>query len=179
MRLRFFLNIEFLCVLISVALTLPGIAMAHGTGYRVLQQGKAVTLECYYSDGKAISYAETYIFSPEDSELEHQNARTDKNGRIAFFPDTPGTWRVTVSDGMGHKIQGQVQVEPESEQTSALEVTPRDPNSKALSKPLSAVLGISLIFNLCLGVLLVRRKNPLGPRHRPSSEPDHLRTGSE
>ena len=156
MRLRFFLNIEFFCVLISVALTLPGVARAHGTGYRVLQQGKAVTLECYYSDGTAMSYAETYIFSPEDADLEHQNARTDKKGRIAFFPDTPGTWRINVSDGMGHKIQGQVQVDPE--QASASKVTPRGQNSAVMSKPLSAVLGISLIFNLCLGVLLVRRK---------------------
>jgi nickel transport protein len=158
MRLRFFLKVEFLCVLIFVALTLPGVARAHGTGYRVLQQGKAVTLECYYSDGTAMSYAETYIFSPEDSDLEHQNARTDKKGRISFFPDTPGTWRVTVSDGMGHKIQGQVMVAPESEQTSAPKVTTPDQNPAALSKPLSAVLGISLIFNLCLGVLLVRRR---------------------
>lgn len=163
MRLGFFLNIEFLCVLISMALTLPGVALAHGTGYRVLHQGKAVTLECYYSDGTAMAYAEAYIFSPEDADLEHQNGRTDKNGRIAFFPDTPGPWRVDVSDGMGHKIQGQVQVAPESESEleSGPKVTPRDKNQNALSGPLSAVLGISLIFNLCLGLLLVRRKNPV------------------
>ncbi|MCP4117579.1 MAG: DUF4198 domain-containing protein [Desulfobacteraceae bacterium] len=157
MRLRFFPTIEFLFVLISVALILPGVALAHGTGYRVLQQDKAVTLECYYSDGTAMAYAETYIYSPEDAELEHQNGRTDKNGRIAFFPDTPGTWLVEVSDGMGHKIQGRVQVQPEQTQESAPKTATRDQNPKALSKPLSAVLGISLIFNLCMGVLLVRR----------------------
>jgi nickel transport protein len=152
MRLRRFLNIKFVCILIALAT--PGIVLAHGTGYRVLDPGKAVTIECYYSDGTAMAYGDTIIFSPEDLKLEHQNGRTDKNGRVAFFPDTPGTWRVNVSDGMGHKIQAQVQVEPGKNPSSKIQ----DPVSTGHSRALLAVMGISLIFNLCAGIVLVRRK---------------------
>ncbi|WP_457552820.1 hypothetical protein [Desulfobacula sp.] len=157
MRLRLFLNIKFVCVLVVIALATPGIVLAHGTGYRVLEQGKAVTIECYYSDGTAMAYADTYIFSPEDLKLEHQNGRTDKNGRVAFFPDTPGTWRVNVSDGIGHKIQAQVQVEPGN--TPPIKI--QDPGYIGQSHTLSAAMGISLIFNLYAGIVVMRRKKPL------------------
>ncbi|RLB93985.1 MAG: hypothetical protein DRH26_02475 [Deltaproteobacteria bacterium] len=157
MRLRFFLNIEFVCVLVVLALVTPGMVLAHGTGYRVLEQGKAVTIECYYSDGTAMAYADTIVFSPEDLKLEHQNGRTDKNGRVAFFPDTLGTWRVTVSDGIGHKIQADIQVEPGN--TPPLKI--QDQGSVGQSHALSAAMGISLIFNLCTVIVLMRRKKPL------------------
>jgi len=155
MRLRLFLNIEFVCVLVVFALVTPGMVLAHGTGYRVLEPGKAVTIECYYSDGTAMAYADTIVFSPENLKLEHQNGRTDKNGRVAFFPDTPGTWRVIVSDGIGHKIQVQVQVEPGN-------APPKIQDQGSVGHhALSAAIGISLIFNLCAVIVLMRRKKPL------------------
>ena len=155
MRLRLFLNIEFVCVLVVLALVTPGMVLAHGTGYRVLEPGKAVTIECYYSGGTAMAYADTIVFSPEDLKLEHQNGRTDKNGRVAFFPDTPGTWRVNVGDGMGHKIQAQVQVEAGNTPSSEIQ----DPGSMGQSNALPAAMGISLIFNLCAFIVLMRKKN--------------------
>ena len=155
MKLRLFLNIEFVCVLVVLALVTPGKVLAHGTGYRVQKPGKAVTIECYYSDGTAMAYADTMVFSPENLKLEHQNGRTDKNGRVAFFPDTPGTWRVIVSDGMGHKIQAEILVGPGN--TPSLKI--QDQDSAGQSRALSAGMGISLIFNLCAVIVLMRRKN--------------------
>lgn len=156
MRLRLFLNIEFVCVLVVLALVTPGMVLAHGTGYRIQKPGKAVTIECYYSDGTAMAYADTIVFSPENLKLEHQNGRTDKNGRVAFFPDTPGTWRVIVNDGIGHKIQVQVQVEPGNAPPKII-----DQGSLGQSHALSTAMGISLIFNLCAFIVLMRRKKPL------------------
>ena len=150
MSLRPFLNIKIICILIALAT--PGIVLAHGTGYRVLEPGKAVTIECYYSDETAMAYADTKVFSPENLKLEHQNGRTDKNGRVAFFPDTPGTWRVTVSDGMGHKIQAQV------EPGNIPPIKIQNQGSLGHSHALTAAMGISLIFNLCAGIVLMRRK---------------------
>ena len=155
MKLRSFLNINVICVL--VALATPGMVLAHGTGYRVQKPGKAVTIECYYSDGTTMAYADTIVFSPEDSKVEHQNGRTDKNGRVAFFPDTHGTWRVNVSDGMGHKIQAQVQVEPKDTPSSGIQ----ESGSIGQSHALPAAMGISLIFNLYAGIVLMRRKKPV------------------
>lgn len=154
MRLRLFLIIEFVCVLVVLALMTPVMVLAHGTGYRVLEPGKAVTIECYYSDGTAMAYADTIVFSPENLKLEHQNGRTDKNGRVAFFPDTPGTWQVVVSDGIGHKIQ--VQVEPGNAPPKI-----QDQNFVGQSHTLSAAMGVSLIFNLWAVIVLMRRKKPL------------------
>jgi len=132
---------------------IPGIVLAHGTGYRILAPGKTVTVECYYSDGTAMTYAETIVFSPEDLKLEHQNGRTDKNGRVAFFPDTPGTWHVTVSDGIGHKIQAEIQVEPGNAPSKS-----QGQGSVRQYHALSAAMGISLIFNLWAVIVLMRRK---------------------
>ena len=154
MRLRLFLNIEFVCVLVVLALVTPSIVLAHGTGYRVQKPGKAVTIECYYSDGTAMAYADTMVFSPDNLELEHQNGRTDKNGRVAFFPDTPGTWQVTVSDGMGHKIQAEVQIEPGNAPPKI-----KEQGFPGQSRAVSAGMGISLIFNLWAVLVLMRRKN--------------------
>ena len=55
-----------------------------------------------------MSYAQTMIFSPQDQKTEYQNGRTDRKGRFAFYPDIVGKWRIEVSDGMGHKVQAEV-----------------------------------------------------------------------
>ncbi len=145
-RLRVFL----LAVLI---LFIPGFLSAHGTGYRVLEQSRAIVLECYYSDSSAMTYAETCVFSPVQQEIEYQNGRTDSNGRFAFFPDSSGVWEIKINDGMGHKIQAEVAVELESkaQANTGKSGFKKEPNN------IKVCLGISLIFNLCCIVLLHRR----------------------
>ncbi len=140
----FFRLVKWVVVLAILESAVPKTAPAHGTGYRILEQEQAVIVQCYYSDETAMAFARAYIFSPEDSGVEYQNARTDKNGRIAFFPDTPGIWQVNVSDGMGHKIQGQVLVKAGGN----TEKTGRDQPSGRFYTALCVFLGISLIFNL-------------------------------
>lgn len=138
-----------LFLLIVLVVSFPRFLDAHGTGYRILEQDRSViTLECYYSDGNAMSYAEVCIFSPEgsdkNSEVEYQNGRTDYNGRFAFSPDSSGTWKVEVNDGMGHKIQTQIKVDLESK----TQVKISKSEFKKESKSIKACLGISLIFNI-------------------------------
>ena len=88
MKKRIFLFELFL--LIVPVLSVPGFLEAHGTGYHVVEQNRTIVLECYYSDGSAMNYAETSVFSPENLEVEYQNGRTDSNGRFAFSPDSSG-----------------------------------------------------------------------------------------
>ncbi|GBC61402.1 hypothetical protein DENIS_2362 [Desulfonema ishimotonii] len=148
-------------VLLTVlsGLSLPSTLWAHGVGYRVLEStDRAVVVECYYSDGKPMSYAETLVFGPKDSDIEYQNGRTDRHGRFAFFPDINGTWRIETGDGMGHKVEGTAEVRAaEAGKKEAVSVA----KGGTAEKPpvtLGAFLGVSLIFNLCCAILLMRRK---------------------
>lgn len=97
-----------------------------------------------------MGYAEVCVFSPEESDknssVEHQNGRTDCNGRFAFSPDSSGVWKVEVNDGRGHKIQAEVKVCLESK----TQVKTDKSEFKRESKSIKACLGISLIFNMCV-----------------------------
>ncbi|ARM31316.1 hypothetical protein [Prosthecochloris sp. HL-130-GSB] len=113
-RYRFF-NKSRLLLLLLLFLFLPcQHATAHGVAHSMSTE-KAVLLQAAYSDGSPMSFAEVVIFSPSDSEVEHQNGRTDKNGRFAFFPDEQGEWSVSVTDGMGHAFTRQIRIDNPSD----------------------------------------------------------------
>src|SRR6056297_1589987 len=92
-------------------IVLPDGAAAHGTGYRVIEGAPVIAAEFFYSDKEPMRYAEVLVFSPENSEVEYQNGRTDQNGRFAFYPEMPGKWRITVNDGMGHAVRAEISVD--------------------------------------------------------------------
>lgn len=138
----------------------PQILTAHGTGYRVLSENTAITAEFYYSNGEPMNYAEVFVFSPQNEKTEYQNGRTDRKGRFAFHPDIPGTWRVEVSDGMGHKVQGTVEVKAIESREAGSEgrLTAENKHSAARSNLMGTVLGLSLIFNLCFILFFWKKK---------------------
>lgn len=151
-----------LVIFLLLVLAGPREAHAHGTASRVLEEAKMVAIEFSYSDGEPMRYAEVLVFSPEDQKVEHQNARTDRHGRVAFCPDTPGTWLITANDGMGHLSEARVEVDPgplsqEAEQKPEIS----DPGQPGpASKTLKTLFGLSLILNLALGVhFFYRRSN--------------------
>ena len=129
----------------------PISASAHGTGYRILENSRAVVIEFYYSGGEPLSYAQVLIFSPQDRKTEYQNGRTDRKGRFAFYPDIAGAWRIEVSDGMGHKVEAEVNGVSDSGKPDQVSV--QKPESAGLNKMSKAFLGISVI--LCLSSLLL------------------------
>jgi len=139
----------------------PQFTMAHGTGYRILSDNKAVTAEFYYSDGEPMSYASVLVFGPGEEKTEYQNGRTDRQGRFAFYPDKNGTWRIEANDGMGHKAQGSVDIlekksaETEPEKKVAVQNERTESSSSLLFK---SVTGLSLIFNLYAGFYLWKRR---------------------
>lgn len=83
--------------------------LAHGVRYDI-ESKRTVCVRVAYDDGEPMSYARTKVFGPENAKTEHQNGRTDKNGRFAFVPDTAGAWMVDVGDGMGHAIQAEIDI---------------------------------------------------------------------
>lgn len=125
-------------------------AHAHGVGH-VTETAPAQALRFYYSDGTPVGFAEAIVLNPGGDEF--LVGRTDARGRFAFIPDAAGNWRITVSDGMGHRTEATVVIGNEA-------AAPPQQASLTGSLPpaVTAVLGISLIANLALGVKLVRKR---------------------
>ena len=153
----------FCCVLLFFSVTelgLSGDADAHGTGHRVLDAEHPVAVSFFYSDETPMSYAEVLVFSPSDQKVEHQNGRTDKNGRFAFCPDAAGKWLLKAEDGMGHAAEALVEVKAEGAagDEKATDAAP-SASSGSSSKALKIIAGLSLILNLSLvGYFMGRRK---------------------
>ncbi len=151
-------------ILLLIQMVSPQFTAAHGTGSRILNDGRAVTAEFYYSDGDPMSYAEVLVFSPENGKVEYQNGRTDQRGRFAFFPETPGTWRIEANDGMGHKavtsveVHGEKSAETEAEKKSGKSIAVQNAQSGTSFPVLKSVAGLSLIFNLFFVFFLWKRK---------------------
>lgn len=141
----------------ATALVLSGLmawhapAHAHGVGHAP-ETLPAEGIRFYYSDGTPMAFAEATLFAPDGT--EHQNARTDAMGRIAVLPDKPGTWRLVVSDGMGHRSEMTIAA-------GATSSTARQPSGNAGGPPgLTAILlGLSLLGNVAMSAALLRRRN--------------------
>ena len=136
-----------------------GIAGAHGTGYTLLQDTPAAAAEFYYSDQTPMAYAEVLVYSPLDKKIEHQNGRTDKNGKFVFCPDTVGQWHVTVNDGMGHAVEATVPVAALSGTTEAPQRRPGAGDAAPSSTILKIIAGLSLILNVFFAANAVNRRS--------------------
>jgi nickel transport protein len=84
-------------------------AAAHEVVSRV-ERGRAVSVRAQYSDGEPLANAVFEVFSPADAEAAHVEGLTDRNGWLAFVPDAPGAWRVTIREPDGHGIETVVDV---------------------------------------------------------------------
>lgn len=164
---HFEMTSHILGLLALAATAWPGNAAAHGTGHRLLKDAPVVALEFTYSDQAPMPYAEVLVYAPQDTEVEHQNGRTDKHGRFVFTPDVEGRWLVKVTDGMGHAEQVSVSVGPEliagrTEESRGVEDTDTV-GFGAIPKGLKTITGISLILNLALAAhLLISRSISTG-----------------
>ncbi len=147
----------------------PPAAEAHGTGYRVVAGAGAVAAEFFYSDKEPMKYAEVLVFSPQDEKLEHQNGRTDRNDRFAFYPDAPGSWRIDVSDGMGHLQQGHIEVMPSGDGSAGAR-SHRDGQSAqpvAATTGVKTLLGLSLLMNVTAALYFFKRRRPVSASGGP------------
>jgi len=142
-------------LVVGVGVLVPAAAVAHGTTYDLLDSAATVTARFGYDDGEPMMYAEVMVFRPGDDEIEYQNGRTDRLGHFAFSPDTAGAWRVEVSDGMGHKVTGDIRVDADLSGATAVSGQGRGPASKGLG----VVAGLSLLANVALLSLLHRRRS--------------------
>jgi nickel transport protein len=159
------LSTVFICSLVVIlglaSLGLPGIAAAHGTGYQLLTDAPVVAAKFYYSDQTPMKYAEVLVFSPLDGKIEHQNGRTDKNGKFFFCPDSIGQWRILVNDGMGHAVEAAIPLGPEvmAGVTERPGPGPASGGTDPLSKLLKIIAGFSFILNVSFIAYFLKRRS--------------------
>ena len=110
--------------------------LAHGVRYSVSEGATVVTAT--YDDGNSMAFCDVAVFAPGGNEETYQEGTSDRNGCFAFVPDTNGTWRVTVDDGMGHLVEVEIKIDSGGRQISDAEH-----HSDRLG---GAVIGISVIF---------------------------------
>jgi nickel transport protein len=147
--------------LVALALALAALvpcapARAHGVAaFPVDEPVRA--LRFGYSDGSPMAYAEVSVFAPAKPDIEFAVGRTDARGRFAFVPHGAGQWLVAASDGMGHRAETRLQV---AEPTAASSPTAQAdaPPAGTASLTMRAVLGLSLLANVFLGLGFARRR---------------------
>lgn len=119
-----------------------GPAQAHGVELFV-ENLPTLQMRAAYDDGEPMSYAKVAIYAPNNPERAFQRGRTDHMGRFAFCPDAKGSWRVVISDGMGHQIDRKLEV-----RDTEAGVEANAPKAEGVSKTWKVVVGLSLIFGL-------------------------------
>ncbi|MDR1658041.1 MAG: DUF4198 domain-containing protein [Deltaproteobacteria bacterium] len=147
-------------------------ASAHSVAWNQQPSDQTITLSFIYSDQSPMAYSQVKVFSPADSQIEYQNARTDRSGIFAFRPDVPGQWSFEVNDGQGHLAQGDLVINSPEPVAAAADSTSADtPAEAALEAPLASggapkvglirvLLGLSLILNLGLITFKIFRRRP-------------------
>lgn len=139
----------------TLLLYLNKIAWAHGVAYEMVETSPTVTFKAGFSSGDPIAYGQVLIYAPDNAEVEFQNGRTDKNGVFSFLPDSPGIWKVEVDGGLGHKLFFDVTVADSNQSGLA---TQKEESPLRASMNIKILLGISLIFNLCLAATFLRAR---------------------
>lgn len=133
----------------------PLAASAHEV-LRDVERGRGIAVKAYFANGEALAYAQYEVFSPADPKIPHQKGRTDRNGYVAFVPDTPGKWRVKVVDATGHGLEFQLDAEPASAGVSSGSGDARVASGAAFV--LRPLLGLALIGAVFAALVSFRRK---------------------
>ncbi len=93
----------------ALVLLLAASAAAHGV-HSAVDTGRAVVVTVSFEDGSPMSFEPCEVLPP-GGRPPFQVGRTDRLGRVAFLPDSPGEWKVRVTTEDGHGAVVPVQVD--------------------------------------------------------------------
>lgn len=138
-------------------------ASAHGTGSRWLDNNKEKSLGIlfYYSTGEPMAWVKVRVYSPNDKKTAFVIARTDRNGKFSFLPDYTGLWKIEAYDEDGHKIAAETIYQPTIQATVKANKNSTQYNlQNRMSKSfwIEGLFGVSLIFNILMITVIIRRK---------------------
>lgn len=86
-------------------------AACYGHGIKASRVEGGIGVVVTYDDGAPVSFSEAKLFAPGGNDKPALTGMTDRNGCFMFRPDTNGTWKVSVDDGMGHSVTETIQFE--------------------------------------------------------------------
>ena len=143
--------IRFLTMALAVAVACLFVSecRAHGTRYEVVEGAAGVL--AYYDNGSPMAFCDVEGLRPGDDSRVFHAGTTDCNGAFGFVPDTTGTWRVVVDDGMGHMVTAEIDIGPEGIRG---EGAGEGPGVRGV------IVGVAVIFGLfgLVALLYSRRK---------------------
>jgi len=113
-----------------------------------IEEAKGISITVQYADGTPMASADVKITSPSGKEKSEQ---TDDNGRIVFYPDENGKWRIEIDDGLGHGAVKEI----EWSGTIISEEKGRMTQAQKILTGIGIILGISGIISY---ILLIREK---------------------
>lgn len=117
----------------------------HGTeGYTEAAAG--ILIKAEYDDGEPMSYAAVEITAPEKGAV-FQKGRTDRNGVFMFLPDQSGSWKIIVTDAMGHRLKLGREIDEQNGGESKRNGS-RQTAAPPISQSQGIMTGIAIIFGL-------------------------------
>jgi hypothetical protein len=140
-------------LVLCIACLPPAVCLGHGAECNTVTGGTAI--EAVYDDGSPMAYCDVEVFRPGTPGEAFQGGSTDPLGRFAFVPDTTGTWKATVDDGMGHLASCDIIVGPDGVGIAGAGGTDR---------LRGVIVGVAAIFGLFgLAALLYSRRRHKRP----------------
>lgn len=134
------------CLLLIVT----GIVQAHEVQH-ALTQSSATIITLRYSDDVSVAGA-PYEIRPQGEADPVQMGWTDRDGRIAFAPRTPGSYRVSVFTADGHGVNLDVQVDAS--------LTTAHAEAPLVERHARIVAGVGILFGLFGLLMLFYRRRP-------------------
>lgn len=169
----------------------PSTASAHALRAECKLRNDKIEVEAYYDDDTPAQDAKVLVVT--DQEAEVIQGRTDETGRWSFPRPTPGSYRVIVNAGDGHRCnvrfsvpEGQVlpkrnetslsHSDSEAAWTTEAVVVSEGPTRQEFTQfPwLSMTAGLALIGVLGMGCHFVLRKFRLAPSNSAGSEDERV-----
>ncbi len=133
-----------------VLLLLQEVAIPHEVKWELSFQ-QATVIQLRYGNGQPFAF-EAYELYPLGKELPEQVGRTNAQGQLIFIPGSQTDWRLKAYSEDGHGIDHLLTVANESSPIVLATISP-------LSRPLSLLVGLSILFGLFgLVQLLFARK---------------------
>ncbi len=125
-------------VALLLCVWMRGEAVGHDLQYTV-DEGTAVSVRLFFAGGNEFSF-EAYEVYRAGEEIPFQVGRTDARGRLAFFPDRPGTWRIKVFSEDGHGVDFSL--------TTGAQGIVEKADKPLFERSLRVVVGIAIIFGI-------------------------------
>lgn len=144
---------KYIWFIILIVFVLPVSIVAHGTQYSTLTGG--VGIKATYLDHTPLADCDVRVFSPDDKVPPYQTGQTDAYGRFMFLPDKKGQWKIIVDDGMGHRVDAEIEV------TEKMKLDPASQTSGGIPQWQKILVALCIIFGFT-GIYLIyaSRKKP-------------------